>query len=55
MSFEPWVTISRSDVKVAIDYGRDDFRLLFKDTKTIDKLIKDLTDLKTSIMEDGNV
>lgn len=51
MSFKPWLSIRRSDVMVAVDYGRDDIRLLFKDTKTIDKVIKDLEDLKITIRE----
>lgn len=51
MSIKPWLSISRSDVTVAIDYGRDDIRLLFKDTKTIDKVIKDLEELRNTIKE----
>ena len=51
MSNNTWLSIPRSDVMVAVDYGRDDVRLLFKDAKTINKVIKDLEELKTAIVE----
>lgn len=55
MSFTPWLSISRSDVTVAVDYGREDVRLYFKNTKTIDKVIKDLEELKNTIKETEKV
>lgn len=49
--FKPWISIPVDDVKVSVDYNFGDIRIMFKDSKIIDNVMEQLTNLKSLVEE----